>query len=107
GRILGADAERDARAGPAAHSGEHGDVLLAIGSEIRHRVPDDARRALELPEQRAGGRVHGLEPAFHRAIEHDAARGRPRAAVGGAVLFDLPLDLAVRRIPRDEAATVT
>src|SRR4029077_532727 len=107
GRILGADTERDARAGPAAHSGEHGDVLLAIGSEIRHRVPDDARRALELPEQRPGGRVDGLEPAFHRAVEHDAARGRERAAVRGQVLLDLPLDLTDRRIPRDEPATVT
>src|SRR5690242_9716505 len=107
GRILGADAERHTGARPAAHSGEHGDVLLAIGSEIRHRVPDDARRALELPQQRAGRRVDGLEPAFHRAIEHDAARGRQRAAIRGQVLLDLPLDLPDGRIPRDEAAAVT
>src|SRR4029077_2749595 len=41
GRILGADAERHTSARPAADSGEHGDVLLAVGPQIGHRVADD------------------------------------------------------------------
>src|SRR5881296_3185798 len=54
GRILGADAERHACPGPATDSGEHGDVLLAIGAQVGHRVADDSGRRLELPQQGAG-----------------------------------------------------
>src|SRR3989442_9264185 len=107
GRILGADAERHTGAGPAAHSGEHGDVLLAVGSQIGHRVADDAGGRLELPQERAGGRIDRLQPAFHRAVEHDARGRRQRATIRRQVLLDFPLDLADGRIPRDEPATVT
>src|SRR5438128_1407680 len=62
---------------------------------------------LELPQQRAGGRVDRLEPAFHRAVEHDARGRRQRAAVGRQVLLDRPLLLAGGRIPCDEPAAVT
>src|SRR5438034_6259924 len=107
GRILGADAERHTGAGPAAHSGEHGDVLLAVGPQIGHRVADDAGGRLELPQERAGGRIDRLQPAFHRAVEHDARGRRQRATIRRQVLLDFPLDLPDGRIPRDEPATVT
>src|SRR6266446_614711 len=81
GRILGADAERHTSARPAADSGEHGDVLLAVGPQIGHRVADDPGGCLELPQQRSGCRIDRLEPAFHRAVEHDAGRRRQRPAV--------------------------
>src|SRR5882672_6114810 len=107
GRILGADAERYTSARPAADAGEHGDVLLAVGPQIGHRVADDPGGCLELPQQRAGGRIDRLEPAFHRAVEHDARGRRQRAAVCRQVLLDFPFHLADGRIPRDEPATVT
>src|SRR6266516_2868554 len=107
GRVLGADAERDTCAGPAADSGEHGEVLLAVGPQIRHRVADDPGGRLELPQQRAGGRIDRLDPAFHRAVEHDARGLRQRAAVGRQILLHFPLDFAGGRIPRNEPAAVT
>src|SRR5216684_682672 len=81
GRILGADAERHTSARPAADSGQHGDVLLAVGPQIGHRVANDPGGRLELPQQ--------------------------RAAVRRQVLLHFPLRLADRRIPRDEPAAVT
>src|SRR5215208_27053 len=35
---------------PAPHAGEDGDVLLAIGPAVRHRLAHDPRRDLDLPE---------------------------------------------------------
>src|SRR6266571_2984684 len=104
--IVRSDAERNAGPRPAAYPGEHGDVLLAVGPQVGHRVADDARRALELPQLGAGGGINRLEPAFHRPVEHHAAGRRQSAAVRREVLLDLPLDPADRRIPRDEPAAV-
>src|SRR2546426_5094297 len=81
--IFGADAERHAGAGPAADPREHGDVLLAVRPEVGHRVADDARRALEPPQLGPGRGINRLEPAFHRAVEHDAAGRRQGPAVRG------------------------
>src|SRR5678816_191939 len=69
GRIFGADAGGDADARPATDAREHGDVLLAVGPHVRHRVADDARRGLELPDLLTGLGVERLEPALHRAVE--------------------------------------
>src|SRR6266852_4123337 len=107
GRILGADAERHTRAGPATDAGEHGDVLLAVGPQIGHRVADDSGGRLELPQECAGGRIDRLQPAFHRTVEHDARGRGQRATIRRQVLLDFPLDLPDGRIPRDEPATVT
>src|SRR2546430_3560893 len=104
GRILRADPQSDALPGPAAPSGEPGDVLLAVGPQVRHRVPDDAGGRLELPQLRAGRGIDRLEPAFHRAVEHDAAGRRQRAAVGRQVFLDLPLLGPRGRVPRHERA---
>src|SRR5690349_18210390 len=71
---------RDDGAGPAANAREHGDVLLAVRTEIRDRLTDDARARLVLPLQRAGARVDGFEAAIHRAVEQNVARGHERAA---------------------------
>src|SRR5260370_1052938 len=49
GRILRTNVERYASPRPAADAREHGDVLLTVRREVGHRVPDDARRRLELP----------------------------------------------------------
>src|SRR5437879_9845015 len=38
GRILRADPQSDARSRPAAHPGEHGAVLLAVGPQVRRRA---------------------------------------------------------------------
>ena len=53
-RIFSADAGGYADTGPAADTGEYGHVLLAIRTVVGHRVADDARRGLELPERLAG-----------------------------------------------------
>src|SRR5438128_4842675 len=55
--IVRSDAERNAGPRPAAYPGEHGDVLLAVGPQVGHRVADDARRALELPQRSEERRV--------------------------------------------------
>src|SRR5712691_2714716 len=52
GRIFGADAERHAGSGPAADAREDGNVLLAVGPEVRHRVADDPGGRLEPPQLR-------------------------------------------------------
>src|SRR5215207_40391 len=106
GRILGADTGGDTDTSPAADTRVHGDVLLPIRGGVGHRVADDARRGLELPEDLAALRVNGLQPAFHGAVEDEAAGRGERAAVGRQVLLDLPHDLALHRIPGDEPATV-
>ncbi len=54
GRIFSADARGHADTGPAADARVDGHVLLAIGREVGHRVADDARRGLELPEDLTG-----------------------------------------------------
>src|SRR6266542_4269748 len=82
------------RTGPSAHTGEHRDVLLAVGSAIGHRLPDDSRSGLELPQQRAALRVDRLEPAVHRAVEHDVAAGShavntPRCPPGPGFIFTI------------------
>src|SRR5213082_2406774 len=102
GRILRADPQSDARSRPTTHAGQHGDVLLAVGPQVRHRVPDDAGGRLELPQLGAGRGVDRLEPAFHGAVEHDTARRGQGATVGRQVLLDLPLLGPGSRVPRDE-----
>src|SRR5438552_2193285 len=105
-RIFRPDAERHAGAGPATDPREHDDVLLAVRTAVGHRVADDARRTLEPPQLGPGRGIHGLEPAFHRAVEHDA-RGRGECtAIGREVFLDRPLDLPDGRIPGDEGAAV-
>ena len=56
---------------------------------IRHRLADDAGAGLELPELLARARVDGLEPAVHRAVEHDVAGGDECPAPHGQVFLDL------------------
>src|ERR1700758_3865196 len=67
-----------ADAGPAADAGVHADILLAVVL-IREHVADDPGWRLELPQLLAVPDPHGLDVAFERAIEHDAA-GRPERA---------------------------
>src|SRR5207237_8037912 len=105
-RVLVADPGSDADACPAADPGEDGDVLLAVGSEERHRVADDPGGSLEPPELLARRRIDRLQPAFHRAVEDEAAIRRERAAVRSERLLDLPHDLALGGVPGDEAAAI-
>src|SRR5215210_9597122 len=106
GRILGTDAGGDADTGPAADARVHGEVLRPIRSGVGHRVADDARGGLELPEDLAALRVNALQPAFHGAVEDQAAGRGERAAVSRQVLLDLPRHFALHRIPGDEPATM-
>src|SRR2546427_4100592 len=105
-RVFRAHAQGDADAGPAADPREDGNVLLALRPCVRHRVTDDARRALEAPQFPAGALVHRLEPALHRAVENDATGRGERAAVGGQVLLDLPPLFPAGGVPRDESSPV-
>src|SRR4051812_5995502 len=93
-RVLVADSGGDADAGPSADAGEDGDVLLAVGPEVRHRVADDPGRSLEPPEILAGLPVDRLEPAFHGSVEDEAASGGERPAIRCEGLLDLPDHLA-------------
>src|SRR6185503_8889669 len=52
--ILEAHIRRDANAGPTTDPRQHGDVLLAIRTDVGHRVADDAGWCLELPEHVSG-----------------------------------------------------
>src|SRR5882724_18510 len=106
GRILGTDPGGHADTGPATDARVHGDVLRPVRSGIGHRVADDARRGLVLPEDLPGLGVDALEPAFHGAVEDQAAGRGKRPAVRGEVLLDLPDDLALHRIPGDEPAAI-
>src|SRR5882724_7395239 len=106
GRILGTDTGGHADAGPATDARIHRNVLLLVRPRVAHRVADDARGGLELPEFLAGLGVNRLEPAFHRAVEDQAAGGRHCAAVSREVLLDLPFHGAGHGIPGDETATI-
>src|SRR6187549_100349 len=105
-RILDAQLGGHTDAGPASHTRQNGDVLLAVRAHVRHRVADDARRRLELPELLARLRVHGLQPAFHRPVEDDVAAGGQCSAPVRQTFLDAPDLLAGRRIPGDELAAI-
>src|SRR5690606_32037304 len=94
GRILSADTRGDADARPATDARQHVHVLLAVRTTVGAGVANDARRGLELPQQLAGLLIHGLEPAFHRAVERQAASGGQRPAVRREVFLQIPDDLA-------------
>src|SRR6185503_16860702 len=57
--------------GPAPHPGQHGHIFLAVGAAIHDRLPHDPRAHLELPQLGPVSRIKRLEPAVHRAVEHD------------------------------------
>src|SRR5690606_14758559 len=88
---------RDPR--PAADPREDRHVLPAVRPEIGDRLTDDAGVRPELPEDLAGDRVDGPEPAIHRTIEDEVGRRRHRAAPRGKPFADLPDDLLVDGIP--------
>src|SRR5213078_419512 len=82
------------------------DVLLPVGSLVAHGLADDSRADLELPQKLAGLRVDRLEPAVHRSVKHDVARGRKRARPDRELLFQAPDLRAANRIPRVELAAM-
>src|SRR5688500_9997408 len=90
GGVAGIEVAGDDRSRPAANAGEDGHVLLAVRSAIADRLADDPRSGLELPERRAGARVHRLEPVVHRAVEDDVAGGGERTAPHRKLLLDAP-----------------
>src|SRR5581483_3858517 len=65
---------------PSADAGVHGDVLLAVRPDKRHRLTHDSRARLELPEHLAGACINGAKPAVERAVEHEIAAGREHPA---------------------------
>src|SRR5919112_6398303 len=93
-RILGADPCGYADTGPATDARKHGHILLAIGTVVGHRVTDDARGCLVLPQGLAALLVKRLDPAFHGAVEDQATRGGELPAVRREVLLVLPHRLA-------------
>ena len=53
-----------------------------------------------MPKQLARLRINRLEPPFHRAVEHDVARGRNGTAPDREIFFDLPCGPLVHGVPR-------
>src|SRR5690606_18805186 len=90
-----------------AHSRENGHVLPAIGPAVRDRLPDNARTALELPQNLSAARIHGLEPAIHGAIKGHVAGGHHGAAPDRKVFLDAPDFLASHRIPGVEFSAMS
>src|ERR1043166_1345283 len=106
GRIVRADVRGDANPRPSADTGQHRDVLLAVGPDVGHRIADDAGRCLELPQQITGLRIHRLQPSLHRPVEDDVAGGGERAGPVRQLFLHAPDFLVRGRIPGDELATI-
>src|SRR3954447_3551662 len=87
GAVAWIEIARDNGAGPAADAGQHGHVLMAVGPAIGHRLADDPRGGLELPQDLTGFGVNGFKPALHRAVEHDISGCRHDAAPDREVLL--------------------
>src|SRR5919107_1045650 len=62
--------------------------------------------AVPVPVPRFPVPSHRLEPSVERTVEHDAARGRERAAPHRERFLDAPHFLARGSVPRDELAAV-
>src|SRR6185369_15640033 len=106
--VVGRDVGERHRAHPAADTRVDGHVLLAVWAAVGNRIADDARRAVELPQLIAGARVDRLEPAVHRAVEHDVAGGGEHAAVERELqVFHAPRLAVVRHVPRHELTVIT
>src|SRR3954454_10441626 len=90
GAIARIDGPRHYRSGPSADTGEHGDVLMSVGTAIGHRLTDDSAVHLEPPKQRAAPRRYSLEPAVHRAVEDDVTPRDDRPRPHGEIFLDLP-----------------
>src|SRR5205807_5049818 len=96
------EAGRQTDPGPPADTGEDGHVLLTVGSDVGHRVPDDARGRLELPQLLARPGVRGLQIAFERAVEDQVAGRDEGTTPDRELLLVAPDDLALRGVPGDE-----
>src|SRR5262249_46554465 len=106
-RIFPADVTRHTDARPSADAGQHSDVLLTVRTNIGHRISDNSRWRLELPQDFAGFGMNRFQPAFHAAVENHVAPCSQGAAPIGEVLFDAPHFLSSRGIPCNEFAPVT
>src|ERR1041385_6235026 len=89
----------DNRTGPAANARDHCDVLAPVGTAVADRLPDDSAAGLEAPQELAGVRIDGFEPAVHRAVEHDASGSHKRWAPQRQVFLDLPDRPALAGVP--------
>src|SRR5688500_147417 len=101
-RVARVEPRRHDGAGPSADPGQDRDILFAVRTAIGHRLADDPRARLVLPEQLAGSRVHRLEPPFHRSLEDDIAGGGERSAPHWKTLGELPGGTLADRIPGGE-----
>src|SRR5215471_2729244 len=79
-------------------AGHHRQVLLAV-QHVGHRALEDAGAHVELPEDRAGLRVEGLQVAPGVAVEDQPARRRHRASEKRQVLLDAPRRALLHRVP--------
>src|SRR5690349_15715727 len=96
---------RHADAGPAADTGEHCDILLAL-VRVGVDVADDPRRRLEAIQLLAVLRIDRLQIALQRAVEDDVAGGRKRARPHRERFRIGPEDLALAGVPGDEVPEV-
>src|SRR5690606_26130536 len=87
----------------AAIAGHHRDILLTIDA-VGDRPGHDAAMSLERPEFLPLIGAISLELAAYRALEHEVARRRQRAAVPRPVALHFPDDLLRDRIISDQRA---
>src|SRR6185312_14243646 len=106
GGVLWIEVARHDRTGPAADPGQHRDLFVAVRGFERDRLTDDSGAGLELPFEFAGLGIDGFEPAVQRAVEHEAARGRERAAPHRQILLYLPDRLTCLGVPRRHFAAI-
>ena len=67
---------------------------LPSGPHEGHRIADDPRTRLELPQYRTSVGVHGVEPSVHCPVEHEVAPRHDRSAPYWESLWDAPHLLA-------------
>src|SRR5277367_276883 len=106
GRIVRVKVAGNDGARPAAYSRQDGDIFVPVRPAIGHRLADDPGAGLELPFELACLGVDGFEPAIHRPVKDESARGGHSAAPQRQVLLDGPDRLALYRIPCSELAAV-
>ncbi len=62
---------RSSRAGSAADARQNGNVLFAVRPAVRHRLPNHAGAAFELPQKFARACMGNFEPAVHRVLDDE------------------------------------
>jgi hypothetical protein len=90
-----------AERGKAAPSHQYRDMLAAVDA-VADRRRADAALDVAAPQLAAVARIEGAEQAIGRAVEHEVAGRRERAAVPDRRVVDLPARLLRDRVPGEQ-----